>query len=258
MNDQPVDGVVRLRLKVSQWIYGIAVLFIVLAIGLLILPGLFRRYVLVPDVVATYCFFVIGLVTLCVYVNVTWLRRKFPFNWIVSCCIAACLALGTVCTLSNQRTGHVLLLSMEILVMMSLLLLVGSYLLPECPAVAYLFLTWFIFVVLSSVLMVAGCVHVSDQMFSYEVATHFVLWQVICPLIVFQAQVISGYWENLPPILDRPLCSTMILFEFLACYIFLDSADDVGFEFYYAGQSANQKFLSRSVKSQWEMFMDSN
>jgi len=155
-----------------------------------------------------------------------------------------------------NRGLSVLLLSMEILVMMALLLLVGSYLLPECPAMAYLFLTWFIFVVLSSVLMAAVCVHVSDQIFSYEVATHFVLWQVICPLIVFQAQVISGYWENLPPILDRPLCSTMLMFDFLACYIFLDSANDVGFEFYYAGQTANQKFLSRSVKSQWEMFMD--
>ncbi|XP_043661936.1 uncharacterized protein LOC122625940 [Drosophila teissieri] len=257
MSDQPGDGVVRLRLKVYQWIYGIAIVFIVLAIGLLILPGLFRRHALVPDVVATYCFFVIGLASLCVYVNVTWLRRKFPFNWIVSCCIAACLALGTVSVLSSQKTSHVLLLSLEILGMMALLLLVGSFLLPGCPAIAYLFLTWFIFVVFSVVLMVAVCVHVPDLIYSYEVATHFVLWQFMCPLIVFQAQVISGYWENLPPILDRPLCSTILLFDFLACYIFLDSADEVGFEFYYAGQAENQKFLARSIKSQWDMFMDS-
>ncbi|KQS70483.1 uncharacterized protein LOC26526616 [Drosophila erecta] len=257
MSDQPGDGDVRLRLKVRQCVYGIAMVYIVLAIGLIILPGLFKRYSLVPDVVATYCFFVIGLASLCTYVNVTWLRRKFPFNWIVSCCSAACLALGTVSILSSQRAAHVLLVSLEILVMMALLLLVGSFLLADCPTIAYLFLTWFIFVVFSCVLMAAVCVHVPDLIYSYEVATHFVLWQVMCPLIVFQAQVISGYWENLPPILDMPLCSTMLLLDFLACYIFLDSADEVGFEFYYAGQTSNQKFLARSLKSQWDMFVDS-
>ncbi|XP_016998529.2 uncharacterized protein [Drosophila takahashii] len=258
MSDQPDDGLRRhLRLRVFLWIYGIALVFILLAILLLIIPGLLRGYPLVPDDLATYCFFGIGLSILCIYVIVTWLRWKFPLNWLISCSIAGCLALGTVSILPDQLTLHVLLLSIEILIMMALLLVVGSWILPNCPALMYLLLTWFIFVIFSSVLMVGVTVHLRNWLYAYEVAVHFVLWQVMCPLIVFQAQVISGYWDNWPPILDRPLCSTMLLLDFLACYICLDSADDIGFEFLYVGQRSNQKFLARSIKSQWEMMKDS-
>ncbi|XP_017132534.1 uncharacterized protein LOC108149453 [Drosophila elegans] len=251
MGDQePGDGLQRLRLRVRLWIYGIALVFIVLAIGLLILPDLIKGYPLVPDSLATYCFFGIGLFSLCVFVSVIWLRRKFPINWIMSCSIAACLALGTVCVLSEQPAGHALLLSLEILIMMALLLLIGSLLLPQCPNVAYLFLTWFIFVVLSSVLMVAVAVHLEDRLLVYEVTVHFVLWQVGFPVAVFQAQVISGFWGNLPPLLDKPLCSTMLLLDFLACYAVLDSAPDIGYELFYVSRASNQKFMARVIERQ--------
>ncbi|XP_016961907.1 uncharacterized protein LOC108032543 [Drosophila biarmipes] len=257
MSDQPADGVGRLRLQARLWIYGTALAFILLAILLLMVPGLLRGYPLVPNDEATYSFFGVGLFTLCVYVNVMWLRRKFPLNWIISCSIAACLALGTVSVLSDQLTVHVLLLSVEILVVMSLLLLVGSLRLPNCPTIVYLFFIWGIFATFSSILMTVVTFQMRDGLLVYEVAIHFVLWQIVCPLIVFQAQVISGHWENLPPILDKPLCSTMLLFTFLACYAFLDSADDIGFEVFYVGQSSNQEFLARAIKSEFEMLMDS-
>ncbi|XP_016992254.1 uncharacterized protein LOC108054016 [Drosophila rhopaloa] len=250
MSDQPADGLGRLRLAVRLRIYGTALVFIVLAIVLLILPDLFRGHPLVPDSVATYCCFGIGLTALCVYASVTWLRRKFPINWIASCSIAACLALGTVFVLPEQPAGHVLLLSLEILIMMALLLLVGSLLLPNCPPVAYLFLTWFIYVMFSTVLMVVVVVHLQDRPLIYEVALHFVVWQIGFPVIEFQAQVISGYWDNFPPLLDIPLCATMLLLDFLACYAILDSADDIGFELSYVSRSSNQKFLARVIKSQ--------
>ncbi|XP_017075284.2 uncharacterized protein LOC108110675 [Drosophila eugracilis] len=257
MSDPPADGLGRLRLKVRLWIYGIALVFIVLAIVLLIIPGLFRGYPLVPDSVATYCFFGIGLTVLCVYVNVIWLRRKFPLNWIFSCIIAGCLALGTVSVLSDQLTEQVLLLSVEILIMMTMMLLVGSFILPECPTVVHLFVTWFIFVIFSSVLMTAVCVHMQEVLYMYEVAVHFVFWQVSFPLIVFQGQVISGYWGNPPPLLDKPLCSAMVLFDFLASYVCLVSADDIGFEYYYLRGDSNQEFLVRSIKSQYEIIVNS-
>ncbi|XP_037711513.1 uncharacterized protein LOC119548368 isoform X1 [Drosophila subpulchrella] len=254
MSDQPTDGVARLRLKVSLWIYGTALVFILVAILLLILPGLVRGYPLVSNDVATYCFFGVGLATLCVYVNVMWLRWKCPF---INYFIAACLAFGSVSVLSYQLTVHVLLLSLEILIMMSLVLIVGSFKLPKFPTVAYLLFTWGIFVTFSSILMTIVCGHLLDILLSYEVAIHFALWQIMFPLIVFQAQVISGFWDNLPPFIDKTLCSTMLLLDFLACYAFLDSAEDIGFEVFYVSQTSNQQFLARSIKSQWDMMMDS-
>ncbi|XP_037711514.1 uncharacterized protein LOC119548368 isoform X2 [Drosophila subpulchrella] len=236
MSDQPTDGVARLRLKVSLWIYGTALVFILVAILLLILPGLVRGYPLVSNDVATYCFFGVGLATLCVYVNVMWLRWKCPF---INYFIAACLAFGSVSVLSYQLTVHVLLLSLEILIMMSLVLIVGSFKLPKFPTVAYLLFTWGIFVTFSSILMTIVCGHLLDILLSYE------------------AQVISGFWDNLPPFIDKTLCSTMLLLDFLACYAFLDSAEDIGFEVFYVSQTSNQQFLARSIKSQWDMMMDS-
>ncbi|XP_017047818.1 uncharacterized protein LOC108092666 [Drosophila ficusphila] len=249
MTDLQEDNLDGLRNVVRLWIYGIALVFIALAIFLLILPDLLR-VVLLPDATATICFFIIGLFIFCIYVNTTWLRRKFPVNWIISCLIAACLAFGTVTVLPEGHVVHVLLLSLEVLVMMVLIQVVGSWSLPGCPAMTYLLLAWFVFVVMTSVLMVACCVHLPGKVYAFEAAVHFVLWQIAFPIIGFQAQVISGHWDNLPPILDRPLCSTVLLIDFLACFVFLDCADDIAYEYYYLSKKSTSDFLGRVIKSQ--------
>lgn len=247
MSDQPPIGptVGRLRRKVWLWIYCTALVLILLAILLLMMPRLLARYPLVPDVLATYIFFGVGLLALCLYVCVPWLRHHFPFDWIIAGIIAVLLTLGTVSVLSEQEATHVLILSVEILMMMALLLLYGSWQLFNMPKEAQLFLGWYVFAVVGSLVMVLTCNSLADTFVAIEVASHFVFWQVAFPLIVFQAQVISGHWDNVPTLLDKPLCSTMLLLDFLVCYVFLDSTDAIGPTFYYVGHPETHEFFRR-------------
>ncbi|XP_017019167.1 uncharacterized protein [Drosophila kikkawai] len=248
MSDQPHNGVGRLRLKVWLWISVAALVVIVLAIVLLILPSLIITKSLVPNVVATYIFFVLGLVALCVYACVTWLRRQFPYDWVICGVIAVLLAFGTVSVLHEREPPQVLLLSVEILIMLVLLLLFGSYQLPNWPTIAQLLIGWYLFAVLASFIVVMVFQYMTDTLCAIKVAMHFALWEVAFPVVVFQAQVISGFWDNVPPLLDKPLCSVMLVLDFLACYAFLACVDDIATFIGYFGKASSQKFFMRLME----------
>ncbi|XP_020810795.1 uncharacterized protein LOC110186095 [Drosophila serrata] len=246
MSDQPHNGVGRLRYKVWLWIIGAALVVIVLTIVLLILPSQIATLV-VPNALATYIFFGIGLEALCVYTCVTWLRRQFPFNWIICGIIAALLSLGTVSILPEQEPLDIMILSEEILFMMVLLLLFGSYRLPNWPTIAQLFIGWYIFAVVASFITVVTFNFLTDRLWGIKMALHLILWEALFPVIVFQGQIISGYWNNDPPHLDKPLCSLMLLLDFLACFVFLSCIEDIGTLFHYIVKPSSRKFFNRLI-----------
>ncbi|KPU74318.1 uncharacterized protein Dana_GF27920 [Drosophila ananassae] len=250
MSDRPGSDVDRLRLKVCVWIYGIALVFIFLALLLLLLPALLSHYDLVPNCTAAYSFFVCGLFILILYVWVDWLRFKVPFNWIASCVVAACLALGTVSVIPEQAVGRTLLFAIEILVMVSFFLMLAYWQLPDCPTVVYLLLVWYIYAVCSWFLCAVVGSSLSDPEDVISFAMHIVLWQMSCPIILFQGQVIYGYYGNHPTFLDMPLCALILFVDFLGFYAFLDGADHIANSILYTVDPSASRFFSRVLKSQ--------
>lgn len=249
MSDRSGSDVDRLRLKVCIWIYGIALVFIYQALLLLLVPPLLPGYDLVPNCTAAYTFFACGLLILILYAWVDWLRFKVPFNWIASCVAAVCLSLGTVSVIPEQTVLRSLLFTVEILFMVSFFLMLAYWQLPDCPTIVYLLLVWYIYAVCAWLL----CAVVANRLPDPETATrfvmHFVLWQLTCPIILFQGQVIYGYYENFPTFLDMPLCALMLLVDFLGFYAFLDGADHIANSILYTVNPSSSRFFSRVLKS---------
>ncbi|XP_017105514.2 uncharacterized protein [Drosophila bipectinata] len=252
MSDRPGTDVDRLRLKVCIWIYGISLVFTFLTLLLLLLPALLPHHDLVPNCRAAYCSFICGLLILILYVCVDWMRFKIPFNWIASCVTAACLALGTVSVLPEQTVLRTLLLTVEILFMVSFFLMLAYWQLPGCPPLGYLLLVWYIYAVCAWFLCSVLVSLIETEPASHFLV-HFALWQMACPVILFQGQVIYGYYDNFPPLLDKPLCALMLLVDFLGCYAFLDGADHISNAILYSVNPSSTRFFSRVLKSQMDI-----
>ncbi|XP_015036906.2 uncharacterized protein [Drosophila pseudoobscura] len=216
------------KLRLYLWIYGTALVFIFISILLIISFGFINNE---PDkscCPAAFSFFSLGLLSMFFYMNMMFLRRKFPINWIMSCSMAVVFGLGTASMLCMQTAGHVILLALEVIVMMGLLLLLGYWLPPKCHPLLYIALTSFILAVIAFFLCKIISDHTDENHDKVAVwIARFVLWTAICPLLLFQSQVINGYWGNESPYLDIPLCSILLLIDFLACYAFLDAVDDI-------------------------------
>ncbi|BFF93787.1 uncharacterized protein DMAD_11570 [Drosophila madeirensis] len=244
-------GGVHSKLRLYLWIYGTALVFIFISILLIISFGFINSEPGERCCPAAYSCFSLGLLCLFVYVNVMFLRRKFPVNWILSCCMAVLFGLGTASMLPEQTAGHVVLLALEVIVMMVLLLLLGYWLPPKCHPLIYIALTSFCLAIVMFVL----CKIISDHSPEYtETAdvwlAHCVLWTVVCPMLLFQSQVINGYWSSESPYLDIPLCAVLLLIDFLACYAFLDAVAEVDYAFENLLSSRTVQLLVRVGRSE--------
>ncbi|XP_022220149.1 uncharacterized protein LOC111072528 [Drosophila obscura] len=249
----PHHGVrgVHSKLRLYLWIYGTALVFIFISILLIISFGFINSEPGERCCPAAYSFFSLGLLSLFFYVNVMFLRRKFPVNWILSCSIAVVFGLGTASMLPEQTAGHVILLALEVIVMMGLLLLLGYWLPPKCHPLLYIALTSFCLAVVVFVLCKIISDHTPDDSDKTALLiVHCILWTVICPLLLFQSQVINGYWGNEPPSLDIPLCAVLLLIDFLACYAFLDAVADIDFAIENLLSSKTMQLIVRVGRSE--------
>ncbi|EDV94039.1 uncharacterized protein LOC6570141 [Drosophila grimshawi] len=209
-------------------LFGAALVSILISVLLLHLVGQLHDVVVKDEdcCIAAMVLFVLGLTTLCIYVNVIQLRRKFPVNWIICCSIALLLALGNSFLLAQQDSEN-LLLTLEVLSLMCLFLLLGYWLPAHCPPLIYIGLTSLIVLVLVCIIL-SIISHLSEDDNTVAVhMVHGVMWVCMCPMLVFQSQVINGHLQNVLPVLDIPLCSLLLLIDFMACYAFVEAADDI-------------------------------
>ncbi|KRF98388.1 uncharacterized protein Dwil_GK27281 [Drosophila willistoni] len=228
-------------------IFGVALIFILISMILLISFGSAITTFGQRNCPAAVTFITGGLLTFCIYVNLLFLRREFPFNWVCSSCIGLLLALGVASVLHGENINYYILLTIEIISIMSLIFVMGSWRPPLFhPGIfiilATISLVSLVYLVMS--LIAAACSDCDDDMPIW--ITHCVLWLLMLPLLLFQSQVINGRWSNYTvPATDAPLCSLCILIDYLAIYAFLHSAYDIEYAFHYIGVKNNLKHLKR-------------
>ncbi|XP_068150797.1 uncharacterized protein [Drosophila tropicalis] len=228
-------------------IFGVALIYILISMLLLIVFGIVIARSGQRNCPAAVTFVTGGLLTFCIYVNLLFLRRNFPFNWIFTCSIGLLLALGVASVLPEENINYYILLTFEIILIMSLIFILGSCRPPSLhPGIFILLATVSLvcLVCLVMTLIATACSDCDDDLSIW--ITHCVLWLLMLPLLLFQSQVISGRWPNYTvPDMDAPLCSLVILIDYLAIYAFLHSADDIEYAFHYIGVKNNLKHLKR-------------
>lgn len=206
-------------------VFGAAVVFILVSIMLFLFLGELRDDPKNASYYMALTLISLGLLTLNVYVNVLQFRRKFPVNWIFCCSIALLLALGNACLLPAQECDD-LIYVLEVMALMLFYLLLGLWVPPQCPPLLYIALTSFIIFILVFFCLIF--LYRSCQ--ECDVPACIVdgtMWVVMCPVMLFQAQIINGYLQDIRPILDIPLCSVLLLIDFLTCFTFLTAIDDL-------------------------------
>lgn len=165
----------------------------------------------------------IGLILFNVYVNMLRFRRRFPANWIFCCTIAFLLALGNACLLPAQEIDDFVWV-LEVMVLICFYLLLGLWLPPQCPPMLYIAVTSFVIfamVFFCLLFVYRNCEECDLLIYTMDGA----MWILMCPIMLFQAQVIHGHQQTILPFLDIPLCSVLLLIDFLTCYTFLTAVD---------------------------------
>jgi len=206
-------------------VFGAALVFILVSILFLLFLGELRTEARNISCIVAISLISLGLILFNVYVNMLRLRRKFPANWIFCCTIALLLALGNACLLPSQD-GEDYVWVLEVMALICFYLLIGFWLPPNCPPMLYIALTSFIVcVVVFFCLLFAYrcCVDCDILIYTVDAA----MWVFMCPIMLFQAQVIHGHQQTILPFLDIPLCSVLLLIDFLTCYTFLTGVDDM-------------------------------
>ncbi|XP_032293553.1 uncharacterized protein [Drosophila virilis] len=224
-------------------VYGTTLVFIVFSVMMVHFIGQIRADPSERNNIPAAIFFVLAFISFCIYVNVMWLRRHFPYNWVACSAIALMLTLGNGFILIEQDEED-LLVVLEIISLMVVFLLLGSWLPSRFSALLYIGFVWLIVAVLtiSILLIVWACSEDENDLPPYVV--HGVLWICMCPLLMFQGQVINGLLWNLKPIFDIPICSVLLLINYLACYAYVDATQDIIFALQIAS-SSNKRVLSR-------------
>ncbi|XP_051858741.1 LOW QUALITY PROTEIN: uncharacterized protein LOC132789707 [Drosophila nasuta] len=225
MSDSPSVLKALRKYSYSLQVFGVALAFVIVSILLLLIVGELRDEVDDASRVTAMVLFILGLISFNVYVNVLKLRRMFPVNWICCCSIALLLALGHACLLGAQD-GDDLVWAVEVLALMCLYILLGLWLPPQCSPLLYI-ATWFIVVVVVTSCFIVVHQYNCDDCDTPAGIIHGLMVVVMCPVMIFQAQVLHGHLQSMRPVLDIPLCSVVLLIDFLACYIYLTSMDDI-------------------------------
>ncbi|KAL7741984.1 hypothetical protein ACLKA6_012187 [Drosophila palustris] len=206
-------------------VFGAALVFIIVSVLLLLFLGELKDIPRDASCWAAIILVSLALILFNVYVNVLRFRRKFPANWIFCCTIAFLLALGNAFLLPAQD-GEDFVWVLEVMALMCLYLLLGLWLPPQCPPLLYIALTSFIICALvffCLLFLYRNCEECNMSVLCVDGA----MWVGMCPIMLFQAQVIYGYQQTIRPFFDIPLCSVLLLIDFIACYTFLTGIEDV-------------------------------
>ncbi|XP_023160673.2 uncharacterized protein LOC111592589 [Drosophila hydei] len=225
MSDPP-RGLPQSLLSFYLQLFGAASAYIVSAVLMLQVVYLSYYQTTERNGLVALLLYVTGLICLCIYVNILWLRRKYPHNWVICSTIAALLGLGNAFLLTGQDSEK-LLGVLEVIALMCIYLSMGVWLPKRLTPVRYVTAV-FVMVVVLTVGALLLLWNFSDQhtdLILYSV--HGILIIVMCPLMIFQMQVFSGIIWDFAPILDIPLCSVILLIDFLACYSFVDADVDI-------------------------------
>ncbi|XP_064547649.1 uncharacterized protein LOC135434856 [Drosophila montana] len=224
-------------------VYGATLAFIVVSVAMVHIVGQARADPAERDNIAAAVFFVLAFVSFCIYVNVMWLRRHFPYNWASCCAIALMLILGNAFILIGQDEED-LLVVLEIICLMALFLLLGSWVPSRFSAFLFMGFVWLIVTVLTiSILLIIWACNEGDNDLPLYIV-HCVLWCFMCPMLMFEGQVINGLLWNFKPIFDIPICSVLLLINYLACYAYVDATQDIIFALEIAS-SSNKRVLAR-------------
>lgn len=245
MSDQPRGLPQSLRSYYLQ-LFGAALAYILFAVIMLQTIEATREHPAERNSLAALILYVIGLVFFLIYVNVLWLRRKYPVNWAVCTTIAVALGLGNAFLLIAQDPTtlvHVL----EVIALMCIFGSMGCWKPRRLSPVGYtIFMSVVVLLLTGSALTLAYFISKGKvDIMLYLV--HGLLTVAMCPLMMFQVLVFNGLVWGVRPILDIPLCSVILLIDFLAGYTFVDADDEIAHAFELLSDS-NISMMSRSLK----------
>ncbi|XP_017858415.1 PREDICTED: uncharacterized protein LOC108610679 [Drosophila arizonae] len=235
MSDQPRGLPQRLRSYYLQ-LFGAALAYILFAVIMLQAIEATREDPAERNSLAALILYVIGLVLFLIYVNVLWLRRKYPVNWAVCTTIAVALGLGNAFLLIAQDPTtlvHVL----EVIAMMCIFGSMGSWQPRRLSPVWYAIIMSVVVGLLTGIALVLAYFISKGKVDILLYLVHGLLTVTMCPLMIFQVLVFNGLIWGVRPIMDIPLCSVILLMDFLAGYTFVDADDEIAHAFEVLSES---------------------
>ncbi|TDG43214.1 hypothetical protein AWZ03_010374 [Drosophila navojoa] len=235
MSDPPRGLPQSLRNYYLQ-LFGAALAYILFAVIMLHAIEATREHPAERNSLAALILYVLGLGIFLIYVNILWLRRKYPVNWAVCTTIAVALSLGNAFLLIAQDPTtlvHVL----EVIALMCIFGSLGSWQPRHLSPVRYATIVSFGVLLLTGIALVLVYFISKGKVDIMLYLVHGLLTVAMCPLMIFQVLVFNGLIWGVRPILDIPLCSVILLMDFLAAYTFVDADDEIAHAFEILSES---------------------